>query len=74
MSELAVATERANRCMSSDMSGPLSDMPDSATLNAHVANTCLPPEERPTKTPIFNSVFAIPVSSWCGCGHPDQAV
>ena len=37
------------------MSGPLSDMPDGATLNAQVANTCLPAGERPNKTPIFIS-------------------
>ena len=41
--------------MSSDMSGTLSDMPDGATLNAQVANTCLPPGERPNTTTIFIS-------------------
>jgi len=41
--------------MSSDMSGPLSDMPDGTTLNGQVANTCLPAGERPNKTPIFIS-------------------
>jgi len=55
MSEPAVSSETANRRMSSDMSGPLSDMPDGATLNAQVANTCLPAGERPNKTPIFIS-------------------
>jgi hypothetical protein len=54
MTEPAVSSETANRRMSSDMSGPLSDMPDGATLNAQVANTCLPAGERPKK-PIFIS-------------------
>jgi hypothetical protein len=35
------------------MSGPLSDKPDGATLNAQVDNTCLPEGELPNKTPIF---------------------
>ena len=55
MSEPAVSTETANRRMSSDMPGLLSDMLDGATLNAQVANTCLPAGERPNKTPIFIS-------------------
>jgi hypothetical protein len=55
MSEPAVSPETANRRMSSDMSGTLSDMPDGATLNAQVANTCLLAGERPNKTPIFIS-------------------
>jgi hypothetical protein len=50
-----VSSETANRRMTTDMSGPLSDMPDGATLNAQVANTCLPAGERPNKTPIFIS-------------------
>ena len=54
-SEPAVSSETANRRMSSDMSGPLSDMPDDATLHAQVANTCQPAGERPNKTPIFIS-------------------
>ena len=55
MSEPAVSSETANRRMSSDMSGALSDKPDGATLNAQVANTCLPARQRPNKTPIFIS-------------------
>ena len=55
MSKPAVSSETANRRMSCDMSWPLSDMPDGATLNAQVANTCLPAGERPNKTPIFIS-------------------
>ena len=54
-SEPAVSSETVNRRMSSDMSGPLSDMPDGTTFNAQVANTCLPAGERPNKTPIFIS-------------------
>jgi hypothetical protein len=41
--------------MSSDMSGPLSDMPDGTTIHCQVANTCLPAGERPNETPIFIS-------------------
>jgi hypothetical protein len=55
--EPAVSYETANRRMSSDMSGPLSDKPDGTTLNAQVANTCLPVGERPNKKPIFISGF-----------------
>ena len=57
MSESAVSSETANRRVSSDMSGPLSDTPDGATLNAQVANTCLPAGELPNKKPIFISGF-----------------
>ena len=53
--------------MSSDMSGTLSDMPDGATLNAQMANTCLPAGERTNKT------LATPVPSWPGCVHPALA-
>ena len=52
ISEPADSSETANRRMSSDMSGPLSDTPDGTTLNAQVANTCLPARERPNNTPI----------------------
>jgi len=53
VSEPAVSSEAGNRCMSSDMSGPLSNKPHGTTLNAQVANTCLPSEERLNKMPIF---------------------
>ena len=52
-SETVVFSKTVNRRMSSDMSGPLSDMPDGTTINAQVANNCLPAGERPNKTPIF---------------------
>jgi len=55
VSEPAASFETANRCMSNYMFGPLSDKPDGTTLNAQVANTCLPAGERPNKTPIFIS-------------------
>jgi len=55
MSEPAVSSEISNRRMSSDMSGILRDMPDGATLNALVANSCLPAKELSNKTPIFIS-------------------
>ena len=50
-----VSFETANRRMSSDMSGPLKDLTDGATLDAQVANTCLQAGESPNKTPIFIS-------------------
>jgi hypothetical protein len=52
-SESAVSSETVNRRMSSDMSGPLSDMPDGATTHAQVTNACLAAGERPNKTLIF---------------------
>jgi hypothetical protein len=57
MPDSAVLSETANRRLSTDMSGPLSEMPDGATLNAQVANTCLPAGERPNKASIFTSSF-----------------
>ena len=54
-SEPAVLSQTANRRMSSDISGLLSDMPDGVTLNTQVANTCLPEGQRHNKTPIFIS-------------------
>jgi hypothetical protein len=54
MSKSAVSSETANKRMSTDMSGPLSDIPNGATLNAQVA-ICLPARERPNMTPIFIS-------------------
>ena len=54
-SEPCVSMETTNRRMSSDMSGPLSGMPDGKTSNAQVANACLPAGERPKKMPIFIS-------------------
>ena len=55
LSESAVSTETVNRRMSSDMSGPLSDIPDGTTNHAQVSNTCLPAGQRPNNTPIFIS-------------------
>jgi hypothetical protein len=54
-SEPAVSSETATRRISSDMSGPLSGAPVGTTENTHVANTCVPARQRPTKTPIFIS-------------------
>ena len=51
-SESGVSSETPNRRMS-DMSGPLSGMPNGTTTNAQVANACLPAGQRPNKTPIF---------------------
>lgn len=54
----AVSSETANRHMSSDTLGPLSDKLDGTTPNAHVTSTCLPAEDRPNKTSIFNIDFS----------------
>jgi hypothetical protein len=55
LSEPAVSSEAANRRVSEDMSGPLSDNPDGTTPNAQVTNTCLPARQRTIKTQIFIS-------------------
>jgi hypothetical protein len=55
MFESAVSHQTVNQRMSSNMSGPLSDMPDGTTIRAQVSNSCLPAEERPNKMPIFIS-------------------
>jgi hypothetical protein len=53
-SEPAASSETANRRMSNDMSGPLSDKSESTTpQDAQVNNNCLPAGQRPNKTPIF---------------------
>ena len=54
-SKPGVSMETTNTHMFSDMSEPLSGMPDGTTSNAQVANTCLPAGQRPNKTPIFIS-------------------
>ena len=51
-SEPAISSETVNTRMSSDTSGPLSDMPDGTTINAQLYNTCLTAGERPNKTSI----------------------
>ena len=58
LSEPGVSMDTTNRRMSSNMSEPLSGMPDGTTSNAQVANACLPAGERPNKTPIFISGFS----------------
>jgi len=72
-SEPAVSSETAPRRMSTDMSGPLSCMPVGTTVDAHVANPCLPAGECPNKTPIFitivgdTRVFLVCLRSTCPC-------
>ena len=56
-SESGVSMETSNRLISNDMSGLLSNMPDSTIHNAQVTNACLPAGQRPNKTPIFISGF-----------------
>ena len=41
-SETVIFHEMAQRCMSFDISGPMSDMSDGTTTNDHVANSSLP--------------------------------
>jgi len=59
--------------MSTDMSGPLSGISFGTTVDAHVANTCLPAGERPNKTPIFitgvgdTRAFLVWLRSSCPC-------
>jgi len=70
-SEPSVSMETTNRRMSSDMSGPLSGMPDGTTSNAQVVNACLQAEEHPNKTPIFISgvsdTHSFLASLWASC-------
>jgi len=73
-SQPAVSPETANRRMSSDMAGPLSDKPDGTTTSAQVTNTCLPAGERPNKTPVLFQLSVTPVPSWPGCGRLALAV
>jgi hypothetical protein len=53
LSETAASSETTNRHMSSDKSGPLSEVPGSTTQHAKVVNTCLLAGQCPNKTPIF---------------------
>jgi len=53
--EPPVSSQTANRRMSGEMSGPLSDKPYGTTPNAQVIYTFLPAGEPPNKTPIFIS-------------------
>jgi hypothetical protein len=74
-SESSASSESANRRMSNDMCGPLSDKLDGTNpQHAQVTNTCLPAGQRPNKTPIFISGATTPVPSCLGCGLLAQAV
>jgi hypothetical protein len=53
LSEYAVLSERANRCVSEDMSVPLSDKLDGTTPNVLVNNSCLPAGQRANKRAHF---------------------
>jgi len=55
LSEADVSMETTNRFMSSDMSIPLSRLPDVNTSDAQVVNACLPAGELANKTPNFIS-------------------
>jgi len=70
MSEPTVSSEEANRRMSIDISEPLNDMPDGPTVNAQVANTCLPAGDRPNKTPTFISGGRDTRAFLAVCGNP----
>jgi hypothetical protein len=49
----AVSSETAKRCMSSDMSGSLSDKADGTTPHAQITNTCSPTGQSQIKRSIF---------------------
>ena len=53
LSDTAVSSETANKCMSHNMFRPLSDKPGGTTKYAQVTKPRLPAGERPNKTPIF---------------------
>jgi hypothetical protein len=59
LSEYVVSTETANRCMSSDISGPLICKPAHTAPNVQVAKTCLPAGQLWNKTPIFISGYSV---------------
>ena len=73
-SEPAVFSEAVNMRMSSDMYGPLSDMPVFTKTQAQVTNACLPAGQRPNKPPLLFQGFVTPVPSWPGCGRTALAV
>jgi len=73
-SEPSVSPEAANRRLSSDMSGPLGDMPGGTTASAHVTNTCIPAAEFSNNTQFLFRVYVSPVPSWPGCWRPVLAV
>ena len=70
-SKPGVSMETTNTHMFSDMSEPLSGMPDGTTSNAQVANACQPAGQLPNKTPIFISDFgdahSFPAWLWVSC-------
>jgi hypothetical protein len=66
-SEPAVSPETANRRMSSNMSGLLSDKPDGTSISAQVTNV-------PIRPPSLFQVSVTPVPSWPGCGRLALAV
>ena len=73
-SEWEVSSQKFNRRMSIDVSGPLSDKPDDTTQDAQVANTCFSAGERANKTTIFISGVRDTLPSWPGCRDPALAV
>jgi hypothetical protein len=60
--------------MSSDLSGPIIDMPVGTTNTDHVASTCVPAEERHKKTLMFiilddkTSAYLARLRAHCFCG------
>jgi len=68
-SKPGVSVETTNRRMASDMSGPLSGMPDGTTLNAQVANAAIQQESVLTRHPFLFQVLVKTVPSWSGCGR-----
>jgi hypothetical protein len=71
LSEFAVSPETVNRRMSSDMSGPLSDVLDGTTIRAQVAYQH---KSVLIRRPFLFQVSVTLVPSWPGCGHLALAV
>jgi len=68
LSEPAVSSETANRHMSSETSGPLSDKSDGNPPHVQVNNTCSPGGNRPKKTRLLLQVLVTSVPTWPDCG------
>ena len=65
-SEPAVSSDAVNERMSSDMSGPLSDMPVGNATHTEVTNVLI-------RRPFLFQVYVTPVPSWLGGEPPSTA-
>ena len=73
-SESVVLPDTSNGRMYSDMSGPLSDMPDGTTPSAHVTNPCYQQESAQIRPQFLFQVYVTPVPFCPGFGRPALAV